>query len=225
MLANWQVLLYANFMITKIHALMIPGYDTSFSTVDPSAVHSDQENLVNTNGTYNVAEVAKTTWFHASNNPDIINDVIANKIAFHVGTKETAEDIGREYLDITGGYFLHEFVLADSTQISAQFSPDLCMNWPRTVRALVNTLGQKEYNAVPYRNLYENVGSLSMIVDPSTLKLVSTRWVPFEDYTVGEQFDLFEHMAYSEDEFPAHYQVAARKALDYLNEIHALVAA
>ncbi len=224
-LANHQIIMYGTYMITKIHSLMIPGYDTTFATVEPSAVHSDQANLINNNGSYNTVEASKATWFHASNNPDVLTDITASKLTFHVGSKETAEDIGREYEDIAGGYFLHEIALTNDTKISSHFSPDLCTGWPNTVRALIHTLGQKEYNAIPYRNLYENFGSLSMIVDPSTVKVVSTRWVPFECYSVSEQFELFEEMAYGEDEFPAHYQIAAQKALDYLNDVHSLVAA
>jgi len=128
------------------------------------------------------ANLFNQSWFHATHMENWMEELLDDyeEPLVHVGTRGAALSRGRDNRDDTrktyyDTWYLYEVMLRPDTQVIPSVVFDLGEDAP----ALVSDLEESEEywggsrGVLRYVNQYENPGSISLIVDPRRLKVIS----------------------------------------------------
>lgn len=196
---------------------------TGKSSADGSSAYPDQAFLDDKE------EAKRVLWYHATKNPNWLEEVVRNNATVHLGSKKSAFDrmkLLSGYTSNNEQWFLYAVWLTDKAVIASHYVEDMLDDWTTNVYAdngmnddewfdtsiftAPSPMLDKEFRKmtagndfVRYVNLHENPGHISLFGNPSELELACV----FEFDTEGER--IFEcdndnpdtQLSYSYQEF------------------------
>lgn len=146
-----------------------------------------------------ISIVKDVHWYHATSNPNWLEDVVYNNVPVHLGSEETALDRMRFLSSSVGSFespsewFLFKLKLSRSATVAKHYVKDMVDDWANTVyddsyfddyswESLLDRepfMFSREFRKltnsndfVRYVNLHEYQGHISLIGNPSQLEIV-----------------------------------------------------
>lgn len=139
-------------------------------------------------------ETVRTTWYHATRNPNWMDDVVEAGVMVHLGSNDAAKDrVGHlmdEYLDVEG-VFMYEVSIDGDANVADAVYPDMNDLWRHKIQDEVNDdsvfktsdgevpmsvflreMYDPNVDVVRYVNHYESASSVSLLINPRALKVV-----------------------------------------------------
>lgn len=122
------------------------------------------------------AEVKRVTWFHITRRRDWHSGVLAAETPVHVGTKVAALTRAhglRSGKPVDSLWWLQEVEIAKNASFLPGLAEDDAKGEPiLDLDELEEVAG--DHDGLRYLNLYEDAGSVSLLVDPAFVRIVST---------------------------------------------------
>lgn len=125
-------------------------------------------------------EVKARFWYHSTTRADWAESIQDTGIPVHLGNLDAAEE--RAIHEFDGGdsdeYFLYKVALNPLASISDTVCPDLINGWSETMEKFRKNAGA---DFVRYINSAENIGTVSLIGNPTQLTVVekSVQKIPY----------------------------------------------
>lgn len=105
-------------------------------------------------------------WFHVTHKSNWHNQVVNNQAMVHIGSIPTVEEATHELLDRGEPLSFIKLRFMDNVSIADWTAPDLDYMWSESIDEFTKTTG---HDVVPYLNLFEGAGQLSLIANPRFL--------------------------------------------------------
>lgn len=107
-------------------------------------------------------------WFHATDNPDWLEDVIEAGVTVHLGSFATALNAAAMRSERDESY-VWKIQINESATVVPWVAPDSVDKWIEDVEEFTANTG---FDFLNYVNLYESPGSISMIGDPNMITIL-----------------------------------------------------
>lgn len=114
----------------------------------------------------NRESIMNREWFHVTHKENWHNQVTTNNAMVHVGSIPTVEEATHELLDRGDPLSFIKIRIKDNIRLANWTAPDLDCIWTKSIDEFTR---MTEHDAVPYLNLFEGAGQLSLIINPQFL--------------------------------------------------------